>query len=123
MHFKRQAQIKTQSRAKVGALLFDKALNKVLVEYFNYNNIFSVENLVKLLENIKINKYAFELEKDKQPFFRPIYSLGLMKLKTLKTYIKTNLANNFIQLFKSPAKIFILFNWKPDKNFCLYVDY
>ena len=54
-----------------------------------------------------MNKHAIELEKDKQSSFGPIYSLVLVELETLKTYIKTNLANNFIRLFKSPARAFI----------------
>lgn len=47
----------------------------------------------------------------------------LVKLKILKTYIETNLTNNFIQSFKSLAKRIILLVQKPDGNFCLYIDY
>ena len=43
-----------------------------------------------------MNKNAIKLEEDKQPPFDLIYSLGLVELETLKTYIKINLANNFI---------------------------
>ena len=43
-----------------------------------------------------MNKYAIKLEEDKQPSFRSIYNLGPVELKTLKTYIKTNLANGLI---------------------------
>ena len=115
MHFKKQAQ--------VGALLFDKAFIEVLAEYSNYSNVFSIENAVKLLENTKINKYAIKLEKDNQPLFGPIYSLKLVELKTLKTYIKTNLVNGFIQLSKSLVKVFIFFIKKPDRSLCLCVNY
>ena len=69
---------------------------------------------MKLLENTKINKHAIELEKSKQLLFKPIYSLGSIELKTLKTYIKINLANGFIWPFKSLARASILFNIKPD---------
>lgn len=51
---------------------------------------------MELLEYIEMNDYAIELEKDKQPLFRPIYSQKLVELETLKTYIETSLANNFI---------------------------
>ena len=51
---------------------------------------------MKLLEYTKINNYTIKLEKDKQLFFSLIYILRLIKLKTLKIYIKTNLASNFI---------------------------
>ena len=115
MYSKKPAQIKV--------LLFDKASIEVLIKYSNYNNVFLGENAIKLLVHTKINNYAIELEEDKQRFFEPIYSLGLVELKTLKIYIKTNLADSFIKPFKSHSKIFILFDWKPDRSFCLYVNY
>ena len=70
-----------------------------------------------------MNEYAIKLEENKQPSFKPIYSLGLVELKTLKTYIETNLINGFICFFKSPAEASILFDRKPDKSLCLCVDY
>ena len=51
---------------------------------------------MKLLENIKINEHTIELEKGKQLLSGSIYNLRLVKLETLKIYIKTNLANGFI---------------------------
>ena len=65
---------------------------------------------MKLLRYIKINNYIIKLERRKQLLFGPIYSLKLIELEILKTYFKTNLANNFIQSFKSLIRIFILFN-------------
>ena len=70
-----------------------------------------------------MNKHTIKLEESKQPPIRSIYSLESVELKTLKIYIKINLANNFIRLFKSPARAFILFDRKPDRNFRLCVDY
>ena len=119
VHSKRQAQIKAQ----VGAWLFNKAFIKILAEYSNYNNIFSVENAVELPENTGINEHAIELEKDKQPFFGSIYSLKPVKLETVKTYIKTNLANGFIRAFKSPVEAFFLTNKKLDRSLRFYIDY
>ena len=46
-----------------------------------------------------------------------------MELETLKTYIKNNLANNFIRPFKFSAKAFILFNKKPNSSLRLCVNY
>ena len=115
VHSKRQAQ--------VGALLFDKASTKVLVEHFNNSNVFLVENIAKLTKNSRINEYTIKLEKGKQPLFDPIYSLGLVKLETLKTYIKINLANGFIQPSKSFAGALIFFDKKPGRSFRFYVDY
>ena len=92
MYSKKQAQIKAQ----VGALLFNKAPIEVPAEYSDYSNVFSTEHAAKLPENTGINEHAIKLEESKQPPFGPIYSLRLVELETLKTYIKTNLANGFI---------------------------
>ena len=46
-----------------------------------------------------------------------------MELETLKTYIKTNLANGFIWPFKFHAGALILFNQKPDGSLPLCVNY
>ena len=40
MHSKKQAE--------VGALLFDKASTEISVEYFDYSNVFSVENAAEV---------------------------------------------------------------------------
>ena len=81
-----------------------------------------MENAAKLLENTGMNEYAIKLEESKQPLFRPIYSLKPMELETLETYIKTNLANNFIRSSKSFAGTPILFDWKLDWSLHLCVD-
>ena len=67
-----------------------------------------MENTVELPKNTEINEYAIKLEEGKQPPFGSIYSLGPMELKTMKTYIKTKLANGFIRHLKSLAGISIL---------------
>ena len=113
----------TQDKAQVGVLLFDKAPTKILAEYSDYRDVFSAENAAELPENTGINEHAIKLKEGKQPFFRPIYSLGLVELETLKTYIKTKLANGFIQPSKSPAGVPILFNQKPDESLRLCVNY
>ena len=119
----KKAQIEAQSKAQVEALLFNEALTKVLVEYSNYSNVFLAENAAELPENTGMNEHAIELEKGKQPLFGSIYSLGSVELETLKTYIKTNLANGFICLSKSPAGALILFDRKPNGSFRLCIDY
>ena len=88
MHSKKPAQVET--------LLFDRAFTKILAEYSNYSNIFLMEYIAELLENTKINEHVIKLKKEKQLFLRSIYSLKLVELEILKTYIKTNLANGFI---------------------------
>ena len=60
-----EAQSGIQSKVKVGALIFNKALTEVLTKYFNYNNVFLAENVAELPENTGMNVHAFELEEDK----------------------------------------------------------
>ena len=80
------------------------------MEYFNYNDIFLVKHAVKSLEHHGVNDHIIKLEEDKQLLFGPIYSLGLVELETLKTYIKTNLVNSFIRFFKPLVGATILFD-------------
>ena len=115
VHSKRQAQVR--------ALIFNKALTEVPAEYSNYNDVFSAKYAVELLENTGMNKYTIKLEEGKQPLFGPIYCLKLVKLETLRTYIKINLANGFIRPFKSPARAPILFDRKPNDSLRFCVDY
>ena len=118
-----KAQSGAQSGAQIGALVFNKAPTEVSAEYSNYNNVFSAENVAELPENTGMNEYIIKLEEGKQPFFGLIYSLGLVELETLKTYIEINLANSFIHPFKFPMGAPILFNRKSDRSLCLCVNY
>lgn len=52
-----------------------------------------------------------------------IYSLELVELENLKTYIKINLAIGFIKPFKSLVSTTILFIKKPNSSFWLCVNY
>ena len=113
----------SKRQAPIGALLFNKALTEVLAEYSDYSNVFSAEYVAKLPENTGMNEHAIKLEEGKQPPFGPIYSLGLVELETLRTYIKTYLANGFIRPSKSPAGALILFDKKPDRYLRLCVNY
>lgn len=99
------------------------ALTKIPAKYFDYAVVFFFDLAIKLSENIKINKHAIKLINGKQPFYRPIYTLSLMELKTLKTYIKTHLKTGFIQPSKSLTGTSILFNKKPNSSFHLCINY
>ena len=105
LYLEKQAQIEV--KAQITILLFNKVFIVILTEYSNYNNVFLPKNIVKLPEYIKINDHTIKLEESKQLFFILIYSLKLVKLKMLKTYIETNLTNSFIQFFKSFARVSI----------------
>lgn len=71
---------------------------------------------MKLLENTGIKKLVIELVKSKQSAFRLIYSLSLVELETLKTYIKTHLKIKFILLIKFLLGVSILFDKKFDES-------
>lgn len=43
-----------------------------------------------------MNKYIIELINKKQLPYRPIYTLSLVELETLKVYIETHLKTGFI---------------------------
>ena len=102
--------VHAERQAQVGALLFDEAPTEVPAEYSNYSDVFLAENVAELPENTGMNQHAIELEESKQPPFGSIYSLGPVELETLKTYIKTNLANGFIWPSKSLAGAPIFFD-------------
>ena len=81
------------------------------------------EKALVLPERNELNKHAINLEDSKQPSYGLIYSLNLLELETLKTYIKTYLKTGFIWSFKSLANASILFDKKPDGSFRLFVNY
>ena len=94
-----------------------------MAEYSDYSNIFFVENAAELLENTGMNDHTIKLKEGKQPPFEPIYSLGQVELETLKIYIETSLANDFICPSKSSAGASILFDRKSDRSLRLCVNY
>ena len=93
------------------------------VEYLDFADVFSKKSANVLSERTGANEHAIKLEEGKQPSYGLIYSLRLVELETLKTYIKTNLANSFIQASKSLAGAPIIFVRKPNGSFRLYVNY
>lgn len=101
--------INSYHKAQIASLIVDEVFIVVLAEYTDFINIFSFNFVAKLQKYIRITNYLIDLVKDQQSSYRPIYSLKPIKLKTLKTYIGTNLANSFIKLFKSFIGTFIFF--------------
>ena len=100
-------------------------IEKVIVppEYSDYANIFSENSAAKLPNHTGINDHPIDLVDDKQLPYSPIYILGPVELKTLKTYNKTNLANSFIRPSQSSAGAPILFIKKKDGSLWLCVNY
>ncbi len=103
--------------------MWDKAPTEVLAKYSDYSKVFLIDLAIELPENTIINNHTIELIEGKQPPYRPIYALSLVKLETLKAYIKTHLQTGFIRPSKSPAGAPILFDKKLDGSFYLCVDY
>lgn len=77
------------------ALLLVKKIS-VFKKYANFFDIFSKKFMAIFPDHLDINKHIIDLEPSKQLFYRPVYNFDLVELKTLKTYIKTNLGNKFI---------------------------
>ena len=78
---------------------------------------------MELPENTSMNKHTIELVEVKQPLYRPIYRLRSVELETLKPYIENHLKTGFIWPSKSPTGTLIFFHQKPDRSFCLRIDY
>ena len=108
-------------QAKLASLTSEQI--EISVKYSEFFNIFSSDSAVKLPENTKINDHLINLLDNKQPPYSLMYSLGLVKLETLKTYIKANPASSFIRPSKYPAGIPIIFIQKKNSSLCLCVDY
>ena len=108
---------------QISALIAKKAPTKVSAKYLNFADVLSPDLATELPKHTEINTHAIDLEEGEQPPYRPIYSLRLVELETLKTYIETNLANGFIRPSKSLAGAPMLFDKKPDGSFCLCVNY
>lgn len=95
----------------------------VLATYLDFADIFLKKTVAKFSKYLNMNKHVIDLEADKQPSYKLIYSLDVVKLKTFNIYIKTNLANGFIHPFKFLAKTFILFVQKFNNSLRLYINY
>ena len=72
----------------------------IFAKYSNFNNDFLSTSIVKSLKHIGINTNFINLINNKQLLNSSNHSLKLIELKTLKTYIKINLASRFIISFK-----------------------
>lgn len=108
-------------KAQIALLLAEEVI--VLDEYSDFANIFLKDSAAELSKYSNINEYAIDLKPGKQPSYTSIYSPGPIELKTLKTYIETNMVNSFIWPSKSLARVLILFGWKSDSSLCLCVNY
>ena len=97
-------------RPQITGLIAKNAFIKIFAKYVDFADVFSPNLISKLFEYTRINNYAIKLVNNQQPPYKLIYSLGLIKLKALKTYIEINLVNEFIRLFNLSAVAPIFFN-------------
>ena len=95
----------------------------VPVKYSDFADVFSRKSANVLSERAKTNEHAIKLKEGKKSRYRPIYSLVPVEFESFKTYLETNLSNDFIRALKSPAGALILFVCKGDGNICLCVNY
>ena len=103
-------------------LLISKEV-KIPTKYSNFSDVFLEKKASILSKAIEFNQHNIKLQESQQLPYGPIYRLGPVELETLKTYIKTNFANGFIQPSKSPAGAPILFIKKSDGSLRLCIDY
>lgn len=108
-------------KAQIALLIAKKVF--ILVKYLDFRDIFPKKLAAKLFECFDINKYLINLELGKQSSYKPIYSFSSVELKTLKTYIKINLASGFIHPLKFLARVPILFIQIFNGNLYLCVNY
>ena len=113
IHLSRQVEVTALTSKETG----------ISAKYSDFSNIFSSDSALELLEYTRINDHPINLLDNKQLPYGPIYSLGPVELKMLKTYIKANLVTGFIRPSKSLAGALILFVQKKDGSLRLYVDY
>ena len=69
---------------------------KVSIKYLNFSDIFLEKKTSILLKATNLNQHIIKLQKYQQLLYRSIYSLGLVELVTLKTYVETKLGTGFI---------------------------
>ena len=86
------------------------------MEYSDFVDVFSPKLALKLIKYTGINDHAIKLVDKWQSYYEPIYSLEIVELETLKTYIEINLADSFIRFFRSSARTSIFFDKKLNKS-------
>ena len=78
-------------------LLFIKKV-QIPSKYFEFSDVFLEKEVLILLEVSEINQHAIQFQKGQQSSYRPIYSLGLIKLETLKLISKPTLPMTLFNL-------------------------
>ena len=87
-----------------------------------YEDVFALDK-ASILPYYKVSDYSINLNKGKEPLYRPLYNLLERELRVLRDYLETNLLNGRIKHSTSPASALVLFVSKKDRTLRLYVDY
>ena len=98
-------------------------LNSITAKDLDFINMFLKNLTIKLFNCLNIKKYIIDKKNYKQLLYKPIYSIRLIELKMLKTYIKINLMNKFIYLFKFLSRDCISFIKKSNNSLYMCINY
>lgn len=104
------------------ALEQDMSSTESLIEYGNFENVFSSQFAKELPHYTRVNKYTIKLVEDKLPSPDPISTPSLVQLGIFKTYRETYIKIEFIRSSKFFIRVLILFHKKLDRRLCLFVN-
>ena len=107
--------------AQLALFIIKKA--KIFAQYYIFFYIFSLNSTLDLIKLTCIINHFICLKNDNQSLYTLIYSWMMVKPKTLKTYIESNLASGFLKLLKSWAGAPLFFDCMKNCSPCLYIDY
>ena len=79
--FSKPIKVHPDWEVQIATLITDKAPVIIPAEYSDFKDVFSKKFAIVLTEHTEINTHAIDLEEDKQPPYRPIYTLRLVELK------------------------------------------
>jgi len=97
-------------------------LSQVPEEYLEFRDVFSKQYVKHFPEHCPYD-LSIQMEEGKLLLLGPIYSLLVLKLKTLREFIRENLHTRFICSFHSSCGAPVLFVKKKDGLLHLYVSY
>lgn len=110
-------------KAQLAYLKTVVAFIKVFKKYTDFAEIFSLNLDIKLFKYISIYNYTINLVDNKHLLYNLIYKLDQIELKTLKAYIKNNLANSFFKHSKCLIRTSIFFKQNLNRSLKLYINY
>ena len=93
----------------------------IFYKIINYTDVFFKKNAEKLSEHERGN-YIIELN-EQNFLFKSLYNLLNLKLKTFQEYFNNALMKEWIRHFISSVRTSVLFIFKKNGSFYLYVNY